>query len=229
MRRRIIVTDVTEMGAGHFCVAGWDSAASRMVRPLLPGRHGWPASWIGPDRFWPGNHIGFRQATSRPKGEWPHATEDTEIVPGSLDVISGGAPHGWTRGLAASVSPTLAKAFGQAVRCEPKAGIRTRAAVVSGSAVPSLGALIVRPDRLEFRNGPIRDGRPQLRARLTDPDGCYDLPVVAHQLRQHHRKGGTAEVAREIGPGPWHVRLGLARPFNGGKACFVMVNGVYPL
>ena len=73
------------------------------------------------------------------------------------------------------------------------------------------------------------DGRPQLRARLADFDGWYDLPVVAHQLRQHHRKGGTAEVVRKIGQGPWYIRIGLARPFNGGKECFVMVNGVYPL
>lgn len=31
----ILVTDVTEMNGGHYCVAGWCAATKRMVRPML--------------------------------------------------------------------------------------------------------------------------------------------------------------------------------------------------
>ncbi len=55
MRRRIIVTDVTEMQGGMFCVAGWDGGAGRMVRPLRQDGRNWPEAEIGPARFWPGN------------------------------------------------------------------------------------------------------------------------------------------------------------------------------
>jgi hypothetical protein len=229
MRRQIIVTDVTEMQPGYFCIAGWNPAASRMLRPLLPGRHSWPVAWIGPDRFWPGSRVEFRLAPHQPKGEWPHATEDVSVIPESILFPGEAAGPGWTRGLRVNLSPSLARAFGRAVQYLPRFGIRTRTAVASGTAVPSLGAVLVRPGDLHFREGPLKGAERQLRARLTDADGRYDLPVVAHQLRKWRREGGLAMVEREIGPGPWHVRLGLARPFGGGEACFVMVNGVYPL
>jgi hypothetical protein len=37
----ILITDVTEMGGGNCCVAGWDVVAKRMVRPL-PNGSNWP-------------------------------------------------------------------------------------------------------------------------------------------------------------------------------------------
>jgi hypothetical protein len=33
----LLITDVTEMGGGNYCVAGWDIVANRMVRPLDDG------------------------------------------------------------------------------------------------------------------------------------------------------------------------------------------------
>ena len=30
----ILITDVTEMSGNNYCVAGWDAANKRMVRPL---------------------------------------------------------------------------------------------------------------------------------------------------------------------------------------------------
>jgi len=36
----ILITDVTEMRAGNYCVAGWDASDSRMIRPLF-GCYNW--------------------------------------------------------------------------------------------------------------------------------------------------------------------------------------------
>jgi hypothetical protein len=53
----VLITDVTEMGGANYCVAGWDIAAKRMVRPCRTGVTGRPhysistasrqASWSG--------------------------------------------------------------------------------------------------------------------------------------------------------------------------------------
>jgi hypothetical protein len=36
----ILITDVTEMHASNYCVAGWDADGGRMIRPL-PGGSNW--------------------------------------------------------------------------------------------------------------------------------------------------------------------------------------------
>jgi hypothetical protein len=36
----IFITDVTEMHAGNYCVAGWDAAGGQMIGPL-PGGFNW--------------------------------------------------------------------------------------------------------------------------------------------------------------------------------------------
>src|SRR5262245_9073350 len=36
----ILITDVTEMHAGNYCVAGWNASDGRMIRPL-PGGSNW--------------------------------------------------------------------------------------------------------------------------------------------------------------------------------------------
>lgn len=42
---RLLITDVTEMHAGNYCVAGWCADENRMVRPLPNGAN-WARSWL---------------------------------------------------------------------------------------------------------------------------------------------------------------------------------------
>jgi hypothetical protein len=49
----ILITDVTEMSGTTYCVAGWDAAEKRMVRPLPDGGH-WPEALIKKYNIQPG-------------------------------------------------------------------------------------------------------------------------------------------------------------------------------
>ena len=72
------------------------------------------------------------------------------------------------------------------------------------------------------------DRPPQLRARLRDAEAKYDLPVVAHDLKQLHARGGVGAIEAALrGRRRLHVRLGLARPMKDTGECYLMVNGVY--
>lgn len=42
-KMRLVITDVTEMHGGNYCVAGWNAQTDRMVRPLPNGAN-WTAS-----------------------------------------------------------------------------------------------------------------------------------------------------------------------------------------
>lgn len=110
----IIVTDVTEMHSNMYCVAGWDQAAGRMVRPL-PGGSNWPASAIGPDLITPGASL-VVALTGAANSSYPHRTEDTPVDVRNWQV--GVRDQGeWLRRVASSASPTLSAMFdGQVVR-----------------------------------------------------------------------------------------------------------------
>src|SRR6266571_1236352 len=71
--RLVLITEVTRMRRGYFCVAGWDVHQSKMVRPLHRGDN-----WQLVD-----NRLPFQvgelvrcSATPRASGNFPHATED---------------------------------------------------------------------------------------------------------------------------------------------------------
>jgi hypothetical protein len=72
-------------------------------------------------------------------------------------------------------------------------------------------------------------GRRSLRAYLNDGNACYNLPVVAKELREAYRANGV-RGAQQLLPkqGNVHIRLGLARSWPGqlGK-CSLMINGIY--
>lgn len=72
-------------------------------------------------------------------------------------------------------------------------------------------------------------GKTSLRAYIDDGNACYNLPVVARNLREAYRQGGVG-AAQQCLPqhGNLHVRLGLVRAWSGqpGK-CSLMINGIY--
>lgn len=75
--RTIIVTDLTEMHAGNFCVAGWDLDQNRMVRPLTSSGLNWTLGYIGHRSFWSRRILTFDEVKTPNNRAYPHASEDT--------------------------------------------------------------------------------------------------------------------------------------------------------
>lgn len=226
MRRRVVVTDVTEMGSGWYCVAGWDAAAGRMVRPLsAPGKH-WGREWIGPLGLWPGNAADFEDGGTPAISRAPHAREDRLVVPGSMRILRSGEGAGWLRQVAGSVSASMQAAFGHAVAFEQEGDNRFRPRIAPGTDCPSLGAVVIPAGRLRL----FVNAKGSLRACLREGGACWYLPVVGHAIRATWRIEGIARAQALLGSGRLHVRLGLARAdaARGIEDCYVMLNGAYP-
>jgi hypothetical protein len=222
----ILVTDVTEMSGSMICVAGWNRAEHRMIRPLNIGGRNWPAKMAIRSAFWPGSIMRFRAIGRKPRSAFPHATEDRVVLPGSLVFEAGRSPSRAPIVPDEALSPTIAALFGSALRFRIFQGVRYHAIVSAGAQTVSLGCIELPPASLrcfEKAGDP-----PQLRATLHDTDAQYDLPVVAHDLKACYRESGLAALAARLQGTHVQVRLGLSRPWGGSDECFVMVNGVYP-
>lgn len=223
MRRAVIITDVTEMHGGQFCVAGWEARSARMIRPLPGIETNWAASRIGPESLWPGNTLEIDSTGQAPGSEFPHATEDTIIIPSSVAIRKRSAE--WLAEVAASASETVNIAFGGMLKWRTYAGNRYHTVVPRGTNTKSLGAVVVRSDGIKFV---VEDQK--LRALVTDAEGTYKLPVVGHEVSKFYREQGVEALNRSFKKkGNLHIRVGLARAYTQyPDECFAMVNGVYP-
>jgi hypothetical protein len=223
MRRRIIITDVTEMHGGRFCVAGWDVTNQVMIRPL-PGRAAnWSALDVASERLWPGNSFSFDEAGGQPDGDHPHATEDMRIV--TNDMRIGRRRENWVEAVVGATERTIADVFDGNMTWKTYNGRRYHAVVARGTKCRSLGGLIAKSGALQF----IEDGKEsKLKALISDGSGTYKLPVVAHEIRSLYRSEGLAALQKAFARRRTHVRLGLARAYGDyPDECFVMLNGVY--
>src|SRR5437763_93850 len=84
MAIRVLVTDVTEMHAGNYCVAGWDNTTKRMVRPLPQGAN-WTSGLLTAHQIIPGVVIKVSPTGAVPVGSYPHRTEDLLINPNAIN------------------------------------------------------------------------------------------------------------------------------------------------
>ncbi len=75
---RLVITDLTEMQGGNFCVAGWDAADGRMVRPLPDGRN-WTAGLLARHAILPGAAVEVHPFGRPEKSRYPHRSEDTLV------------------------------------------------------------------------------------------------------------------------------------------------------
>lgn len=224
---RLIITDVTEMHGRNYCVAGWDAQAQRMVRPL-PNGVNWTAGLLQQHGMAPGATVDVIPTGQRHPSAFPHQTEDTRInIIGILLVHAG--PIAW---LAAGAPPTHAtadQAFGGHLACSSIwNGARQGVHVRENTHIGSLGAVSLTVSGLTLFENDYK-GKRSLRAYLDDGRACYNLPVVAKNLREAYRLNGVGAAQRLLpGQGNIHVRLGLARAWPGqpGK-CSLMINGVY--
>lgn len=224
---QILITDVTEMHQGNYCVAGWNPKTGTMVRPL-PNSSNWTGAQLTKHGIQPGATIEVTAGGAAAGGVYPHCTEDTPIDLGSVKLISAG-PKAWFGAGTPPLASTLAGAFQNNVQTTGIwNGARKGAFIQEGTQIGSLAAVKISRPNLEFFEDDFK-GNKSLRAYMTDNDARYSLPVVAKNLRELYRSKGVAAVNKLLPKsGDLHVRVGLARAWSGqpGK-CTVMINGVY--
>ncbi len=222
----ILITDVTEMHGDNYCVAGWDTAGQRLVRPLPDGNN-WSAALLEKHKIEPGVTI---QATPQgsPTGRYPHLTEDILIDPATIAGTNRRLQAWFGAGAPPSV-PSLSDAFQHSVHTTGVwDGAKKGAHVQVGTRIGSLSALKMERRNIEFFENNYR-GEKSLRAYMSDSEARYSLPVVARSLRELYRAGGSMAVNQSLpSSGILHVRVGLARPWRDQPdKCTVMINGVY--
>jgi hypothetical protein len=220
---RILVTDVTEMWAGDYCVAGWCAQSGRMVRPLPEGFN-WTARLLAQGGVAPSVEVDMQRMLFRKaRADYPHKTEDTCVRKGIRAAGLGRQP--WFGVGAPPAALTLAEAFENNVRCDQvRSGWARRAHVPAGARTRSLWAIVVPRQCLRF----FEEGR-KLRGLIDDGRAKFELPVSSRELKVVWRTRGLPALNLSLPrQGELHVRLGLARPLGaaGGK-CHVMINGVY--
>lgn len=148
----------------------------------------------------------------------PHAREDCVVVtPPKL--VRRLDPVDLPSVLTPSESPSVAALFGEQL-------VESRLVMV-GSDCPSLGAVRLNSRRMGFVEKRKPDGTDQLRCWFYDAaDGNYNLPVVSRALHAVHQTDGIKALnILRTQRRRAHMRIGLAHPFDDGRA-FLMVNHV---
>jgi Dual OB-containing domain len=224
---RLIITDVTEMHGGNYCVAGWDAQALRMVRPLPNGAN-WTAGLLQQHDVAPGALIDMTPTGQQHQSAFPHRTEDMLVNAAGIGLVRAG-PIAWLAAEAPPTHATVDRAFGgHLAHSRVWNGVQQGVHVPENTQIGSLSAVRLPVDSLTlFENN--YQGKRSLRGYLDDGNACYDLPVVGKTLREAYRLNGV-DAAKQLLPaqGDIHVRLGLARAWPGqpGK-CSLMINGIY--
>lgn len=226
----VLISEVTRMSLGNYCVAGLNLDTNKMVRPLQKSGANWA---LGADRsVFNVGHI----LECRPTGErgpaMPHATEDTRLygVPTVVNQLSEDQTYS---SLLGSTSLTVVEAIGQR--------LSENKYVEENAKCRSLGGVRAQRKKLKFYCNSFG----KLRLLLADTDGTdYDLPVTCDWL-QHFFSPSDEDAEPHFGTdeaNEWldvnHstdeliIRVGLARPWDGkGKAwnprrCYLQANGI---
>src|SRR2546423_3733201 len=106
---QILITDVTEMHQGNYCVAGWNPKTGNMVRPL-PNGSNWTGALLAKHGIEPGAIVQVSPTGAASSGLFPHRTEDTLIDVTSIKLIEAGS-HDWFGAGAPPIAGSLAAAF----------------------------------------------------------------------------------------------------------------------
>lgn len=224
---RLIVTDVTEMHGGNYCVAGWDAHAPRMVRPLPNGAN-WTVGLLQQFAIAPGAVIDVTPTGHQHLSAFPHRIEDTPVSITSIQLIHPG-PIAWFAANSPPTHSSVDQAFGgHLLYSRLWNGAQQGVHVLENTQIGSLNAVRVPVSGLTLFEDNYQ-GKRSLRAYLSDGHACYNLPVVAKSLREAYRLHGVP-AAQGLLPnqGQVHVRLGLARAWAGQRGkCSLMINGAY--
>lgn len=216
----VLITDVTEMGGGNYCVAGWDIAAKRMVRPL-PNGSNWATALIGQHGVAPGKLVRVTPHGAS-NGIFPHRTEDTPVDTASI-AASNGVFSDWLGASAPQVAASLSAGFGGHLQWNKEwNGVKQGVHTQPGVQCSSLVAVRIPKDNLVFT-----ESFGKLKATLNDGSDEYQLTVSSKVLKEAWRASGLAGVTNALpARDEFHVRVGLARSFDNPPKCYAMLNGV---
>jgi hypothetical protein len=216
----ILITDVTEMGQDNYCVAGWDTAANRMVRPL-PNGGNWTASLVTQHGVVAGKLISV-EPRGKANGGYPHLTEDTRIELASIKP-SQGVFSDWLGESAPQVAASMGAGFDGHLQWNKEwKGVKEGLYALPGIQCSSLVAVRVPKANLTFS-----EAFGKLKATLNDGSDNYQLTVSSKVLKEAWRAGGLLAVNTALPTTEeLHVRVGLARPFGNPSRCYAMLNGV---
>jgi hypothetical protein len=146
---KILITDVTEMHQGNFCVAGWSLTNQAMVRPL-PNGSNWTAPLLTAYKVMPAVTIEIHATNATISGTYPHKTEDMPIDASKITFVSPG-PINWWGTTAPVTASTISDAFGgKLISPNQWEGAYTGNYVAEGTHIRSLAAVKVLTGRLEF-------------------------------------------------------------------------------
>jgi hypothetical protein len=209
---RILINHLTRMHGGHICLAGVDLQARRHVRPMLanePLPFYLLARYGGPFEMARIVELGV----PRPAPDPPHV-EDHVFVPARAKVDRPAAAHEFWQLLEEMRSASLREIFGEALR---DVG-RGRWGTELGQGRASLGLLRpAAPPELYLTSS--RDGRPQVRMRLSDGEIQADAGVT--DLRLFGDDHATPAAARIRAVAQWIadsqgviLSVGLTRKFR---------------
>ncbi|TIS03481.1 MAG: hypothetical protein E5X13_05815, partial [Mesorhizobium sp.] len=214
---RLIITDVTEMHGGNYCVAGWEAQGQMMIRPLPNGAN-WTAGLLQQHSIVPGATIDVVPTGQQHLSVYPHRTEDTPINGAGIQLVNAG-PINWFAAGAPTTHGTVAAAFGgQVTQNSIWQNIRQGVHVQVGTQVASLGAIRLPRNSVQFL-----EEFDKLKVVLNDGTARYKLPISSLGLKAAWRHGGIAAVQQALPPSAqFHVRLGLARAFgNPPDKCYM--------
>jgi hypothetical protein len=216
----ILITDLTEMNSGQYCVAGWDIAARRMVRPLPDGGN-WPAALVTQHGIISGKVIRV-EPRGAANGIFPHRTEDTPVDLASIQSANG-VFSDWLGATAPQVAANLNTGFGNQLRWNSVwDGVKRGVHILPRTQCGSLVAVRIPKDRLLFS-----EAFGKLKASLNDGSDSYQLTVSSKAIKEAWRAGGLAALGAALpARGEVHVRVGLARPYDDPPKCYAMLNGV---
>ena len=183
----VLITDVTEMQHGNYCVAGWNVAEQRMVRPL-PGGNNWTAQLLAQHGVAAGTTI-RAVPKGAPTGTYPHRTEDTPIDPSGVQSVNGMFLD-WLGADAPPVADCLAVGFGETLKWNSVwDGVRRGVHVLPGTHCNSLVAVHVVDSDLSFC-----ELFGKLKATFSDGTVRYQVAVSSRAIKEAWRKGGLRRV-----------------------------------
>lgn len=223
---QILITDITDMADGMYCVAGWNEAQGRMIRPLPQGRH-WHAELLEKHRIAVGSRIEVVPTGTHHFGDYPHTTEDLDVLAESIQFVDK-VPSSQIIEIVPASALNLTEAFEGYLRLEnPYFQMSQKLWVPVGSSCRSLVSINRPFGSIEI----LVNKFGTLRARITSKEGDFnrvEVTVSCSLLKDAYRKGGVAHAMSKLPAADnWHLRLGLAREFERTPGeCALMLNGV---
>ncbi len=224
--REVIITDLTEMSTGNYCVAGWDWERQCMVRLLTRGGGNWTNAHVAQNSLWHRRIVRF-QPVGMPAGiAFPHATEDTRLNETTMQIFP--RPNNWREIMLRSESNSIDDVFAGLLNQSMVGQTRKSPFVMPQSACASLGAVRANAADFQFYEDRYKPDKPKLRCRFSDVTSRFDLAVSSYRLRLRWRDLGVDGMNNRQGDfGQVHVRIGLARPWADNNKCYLMLNGLY--